>query len=305
MADRSTLLGLAAILLWSATVALARSLSERVGPLTAGAAVYLAAGLLLSGLAFLRVGSFAQVRRLPPLYLYGCGALFVIYTAALFLALGLSADRRQTLEVGLLNYLWPALTLLFSLPLLGKRAGALLIPGTILALLGVVLVVRPGDSLSWGSFARNARGNPAAYALGLGAAIAWALYSNLARRWGKGGGGSAVMVFALGAGALFLLLRPLFPEEGRWSPAAAAEAAFLSGGTALAYLFWDIAMRRGDLVLVASCSYLTPFFSTVVSCLYLGVLPGLGVWLGCLLIIAGSLVSWRSIAGREAPAGRG
>jgi drug/metabolite transporter (DMT)-like permease len=54
-------------------------------------------------------------------------------------------------------------------------------------------------------------------------------------------------------------------------------------------------MREGDVVLVASCSYLTPFLSTVVSCLYLRVLPGRSLWFGCLLIIAGSFWSWRSV----------
>jgi drug/metabolite transporter (DMT)-like permease len=81
-----------------------------------------------------------------------------------------------------------------------------------------------------------------------------------------------------------------------------AEVALLALGTALAYVFWDVAMRRGDIVLVASCSYLTPFFSTLVSCVYLGVLPGMGVWLGCLLIVAGSFWSWRSIVRRSAAA---
>ena len=36
--------GLGAILLWSATFAVARSLSEQIGPLTAGAAAYLIGG---------------------------------------------------------------------------------------------------------------------------------------------------------------------------------------------------------------------------------------------------------------------
>ena len=48
-------------------------------------------------------------------------------------------------------------------------------------------------------------------------------------------------------------------------------------------------------MLVASCSYLTPFFSTVVTCLYLRVQPGPTLWMGCGLIIAGSFLSWRSI----------
>lgn len=298
--DRNTILGLSAILLWSATVALARSLSEQIGPLTAGASVYLAAGSILGGHLLIRERSFKSLRELQRLHLFGCGALFLLYAGALFLALGLAANRHQAIEVGLLNYLWPALTLLFSLLLLGKRAGAGLAPATLLALVGVFLVLTPGTSISWGSFLANLQSNPAAYGLGLVAALSWALYSNLTRRWGEGAGGGAVLLFTLGTGVAFSLVRLFHSETGAWSLRAAAEVAVLALGTALGYVFWDLAMRRGDMVLVASCSYLTPFFSTLVSCVYLGVLPGIGVWLGCLLIVAGSFWSWRSIARRSA-----
>jgi len=300
--DRNTVLGLSAILLWSATVALARSISEEIGPLTAGAAVYLLAGLILGGHLLVREGSLRRLRELPRLHLFGCGALFLIYTGALFLALGLSANRRQAIEVGLLNYLWPALTLLFSLPLLGKRAGVGLVPATLLALLGVFLVLTPGTSISWRFFLANLQSNPVAYGLGLVAAVSWALYSNLTRRWGESGSGGAVLLFTLGTGVGFSMVRLFRPETGAWSLRVAAEVAVLALGTALAYVFWDLAMSRGDMVLVASCSYLTPFFSTLVSCVYLGIVPGIGVWLGCLLIVAGSFWSWRSIARHSAAA---
>ena len=121
--ERSTLLGIAAILLWSGTVALARSIAERLGPLTAGAAVYLAAAGFLGLHFWWTERSFGRLARLSRRYVIGCGALFVLYTVALFLALGLAADRRQTVEVGLLNYLWPTLTILLALLLLGRRAG--------------------------------------------------------------------------------------------------------------------------------------------------------------------------------------
>ena len=293
--DRNTIRGLSAILLWSATVALARRIAEQVGPLTAGAAVYATAGLFLGGHLLVRERSLKKLRSLPRLHLFGCGALFLIYTVALFLGLGLAANRHQAIEVALLNYLWPALTLLFSLPLLGKRAGAGLVPATLLALFGVFLVLTPGASFSWRSFLANLSSNPAAYALGLTAAVSWALYSNLTRRWGEDASSNAVLLFTLGTGAAFWLVRFFHPEPGAWTARAAAEAALLALGTGLAYLLWDIAMRRGDLVLVASCSYLTPFLSTLVSCVYLGVLPEAGVWLGSLLIVAGSFWSWRSI----------
>jgi drug/metabolite transporter (DMT)-like permease len=293
--DRNTILGLSAILLWSATVAVARSISERIGPLTAGASVYLTAGVLLGGDLFLKGRSFTNLQKLPRKYVVGCGTLFVLYTITLFLALGLAVNRHQTIEVGLLNYLWPALTILFSLVILGKRAGVGLIPGTLVALGGVFLVLTQGTSVSWGSFSTNVLSNPLAYGLGGLAAIAWALYSNLTRRWGEPNSSGAVLLFTLSTGMAFWLIRLLRPEGGTWGVRVVAEVAFLALATALAYVFWDIAMREGDLVLVASCSYLTPFFSTVVSCIYLRVWPGPSLWLGCLLIIAGSFLSWRSI----------
>jgi len=293
--DRNTILGLFAILLWSATVALARSISERIGPAAAGASVYLTAAGLLGGHLLLRERSFHILRKLPPNYAVGCGGLFVLYTMTLFLALGLAADRHQTIEVGLLNYLWPALTLLFSLGILGNRASIGLIPGTLLALCGVFLVLTQGTSISWNSFSGNVSSNPVAYGLGVLAAVTWGLYSNLTRRWGGSNSSGAVLLFVLATGMMFWLLRLFHPEQGNWGIRVLAEIAFLALATALAYVFWDIAMREGDVLLVASCSYLTPFLSTGVSCVYLRVWPSPSLWLGCLLIIAGSFWSWRSI----------
>jgi drug/metabolite transporter (DMT)-like permease len=293
--DRNTLLGLSAILLWSSTVALARSISEQLGPLTAGSSVYLTAGLFLTGYGFLKERSFKTLRTLPRKYVYGCGVLFLIYTTSLFLALGFAENRGQTIEVGLLNYLWPAFTILFSLPILGNKATLWLIPGTLLALFGVFLVLTHETAVSWSSLSTNLSTNPIAYGLGFLAAVSWGLYSNLARRWGDPNSSGAVQLFTLCTGITFWLISLLWPETGVWSVRTLIEVAFLGLATALAYVFWDMSMRAGDMVLVAASSYLTPLFSTIVSCIYLGVRPGLGLWLGCAIIIAGSFLSWLSI----------
>jgi len=293
--NSSTLAGLLAILLWSSTVALGRRISEGLGPLTAGATTYLTASVFLAAILLLKERSFRKLGQLPRRYVLGCGALFVLYTLALFVALGRAADRSQTMEVGLLNYLWPALTILFSLWLVGNRASFGLIPGTLLALLGVVLVLTQGAAFSWATFVANVLRNPLAYGLALVAAVSWGLYSNLARRWGTADSEGAVLVFTLATGIAFALLRVWRPEAGVVNPRVIAEVAFLAAATALGYLFWDIAMRRGNQMLVAACSYLTPFFSTVVSSLYLHVVPAASLWLGCALIIAGSVLSWRSV----------
>lgn len=293
--DGNTILGLLAVLLWSSTVALGRSIAEQVGPLTAGASVYLTGGLVLAVSLAFREESLSRLRSLPRAYLLGCGALFLAYTLALYLALGLARGREQAIEVGLVNYLWPALTILLSLVILSKRARVGLLPGTVLALLGVVLVLTHGGSVSWQLLSENLAGNPVPYALGLAAALSWALYSNLTRRWTEPGSGGGVPLFVMATGLVFLLVRLLYPEDGEWSAHVIIEIAFLGVATALAYLFWDVAMRKGDVVLVASFSYLTPFLATAAGCAYLWVRPGVKLWVGCLLIIGGSFLSWRSI----------
>jgi len=292
--DGNTLSGFAAILLWSTTIAFIRSLSEQVGPVTAAAAVYLIGGIF--GLTRLVGGRthLQKIRKLPGRYWIGCGLLFILYMLALYWAVGKAHDRQQVLEVGLLNYLWPALTLLFSLFILGKKARPLLLPGTLFALVGIFLVIGQGAFISWVSLSRNLLANPSAYSLGLAAAFSWALYSNLTRRW-AGCGGGGVEIFIPATGIVFLILRIFSPEGGSWTLQAAGEAAFLGVATFVAYLLWDKAMREGDLVLVAAFSYLTPLFSTLVSCFYLGITASLSLWIGCLLIVAGSILSWISI----------
>ena len=90
------------------------------GPLTAGAAVYLLGG----SLSVVRLFSTSRRSRFTGqhrLYLLGCGALFVFYTVAVYLAVGLCRDREQLLEIALVNYLWPALTMVLSIPILRKN----------------------------------------------------------------------------------------------------------------------------------------------------------------------------------------
>lgn len=299
----STGSGLGAILLWSVTFAFARSLSEKVGPLTAGAAAYLIGGLF----CMLRLGCspkpLTRLFRLPRAYLFGCGSLFIINTTTTYLAVGRARDREQLLEIALVNYLWPALTILFSLPLLKKRCSFRLLPGTALALTGVFLVMTQGAGFSWVSLREHLQVNPGAYALAMAAAVSWALYSNLARRWSGPESGGAVELFLPATGLVLLALRLATTEPANWTGQAIGEASGLAAVTGLAYVLWDFAMRKGNLLLVAACSYFTPLLSTVVSCIYLKVSPGPKLWIGCLLLVSGSIITWSSVSERLLPNG--
>lgn len=263
--------------------------------MTAGTAVYLIGGVLC---LLVSPSPWRRAWQLPRKYLLGCGFLFAFYTATIYLAVGSCRDRQQVLEIALVNYLWPTLTILFSIPLLKHRASLWLWPGTILALAGVFLVMTQGAEVSWHSIATHLQTNPFAYGLALAAAVSWGLYSNLTRLWSEPNSNGAVDIFMVVTGVILLGMRLLTTEPTLWSTRAAGEAAGLAAVTTIAYFLWDIAMRRGNLALVAACSYFTPLLSTIVSCLYLKVPPGGRLWTGCLLLVAGSIISWLSLSNR-------
>ena len=295
--------GLLAIVLWSGTFALARSLSEKVGSLSGGAAVYLI-GAVLCLCWLLGKQEWAGFHRLSLRYLAGCGSLFALYTVVIYASVGLAANHPQLLEVALLNYLWPTLTVLLSLWVRKRAPHPLLWPATALALVGVFLVMTQGAQLSLTSFLDHVRSNPAAYGLAVVGAFAWAAYSNLAWFWSGENTTGAMVVFMLASGVALWVLQHFFGEATRWSGPAVLEALALGAITATAYALWDAAMRKGNLPLVAVCSYFTPLLSTLVSCLYLGVKPGTKLWVGCSLLVAGSIASWLALEhwGRK-PAG--
>jgi drug/metabolite transporter (DMT)-like permease len=293
--QRSTLLGLVAILLWSTTIAFSRTLTEQLGTFTAAAFIYTLAGLV--GLLYtgLRPGALSGLRHLPRLYLFGCGALFVAYIATLYLAIGTSATRVQVLVVGLINYLWPGLSLVFSIPILGRRARPALPLGILLAFAGIWIATTGADSLSILAIKQEQQ-NLLPYGLALFAAVCWGLYSNLSRRWAGENDGGAVPLFLLASGILLGAFRLFSPEITHWSPAASFELAYMAilPGM-LAYVLWDIAVRKGEIILVASLSYLTPLLSTVFSTIILNVQPGVSLWLGAVLVIIGAVLCKVSI----------
>jgi len=293
--NTATWQGVVAVLLWSLTLGLSRSLSERLGPMTAAVAVYLVAG----GFGLARRAVRGRLGR--PYEPGGAGrfllsgVLFVGYMLALYLAVGGAVSRTQALEVGLLNYLWPVFTLLGTVLFLGKKSrGSRLAVGTLLALSGIALTLAPSGAVPFADAARA----PHVLLLGLLAALSWAAYSILVRRFTEAGGGTGAgaVEWYLAAVALTLLVPALLADEPKaFSPAAIAEIAMLGMSTSIAYGFWENAMGRGRITVVVTFSYLTPLFSTLFSSAYLAVLPPASLWLGCVLLIAGSVVSWTSI----------
>ena len=122
--QKATLTGLTAIILWSTMVGLMRSVSEGLGPVGGAALVFTFSGLLL----IFTVG-FPNLRRIRRRYLLAGSALFVSYEICLALALGYAVNRQQAIEVGMVNYLWPSLTILFAMAFNGQKSCWPVLPG--------------------------------------------------------------------------------------------------------------------------------------------------------------------------------
>jgi len=292
----STALGLMAIVFWSTTFAVSRSLAEEIGVLTAGAGMCLGGGVLGCIYITLIQRRTAAVFRLPLAYLLGCGLLLVAYMVCLFLSIGLAASRQQTVEVGIINYLWPGLTLAFAVPILRTKVRWSFFVGIAMAAAGAALAPLRLGEYSGDALLENLDANPLPYALALAGAIVWALYSVLSRRWAGGAEGGAVPLFMLAAGAVLASLSFAFPHTAAWTGRAVAELAFMAVFPVMtAYAFWDRAMRQGNVTLVAVLSYLAPLLSTALSALYLRVELGWNLWLACGLIVAGAALAQASV----------
>lgn len=286
--------GILAILLWSATVGLFRSIGEALGPVGGPAIIFTVSGVLV--VLFLGVPAMRSINRT---YLLGGGLLFVAYEVCLALSIGYAHDRIQAMEVGMINYLWPSLTMLFAVLL--RQTGAslmLLAPGIVLAFLGIVAVMKGNEPLSPGRLAENPAANPLAYALAFLAAFLWAAYSVLARRYGNGK--SPVGLFLLTTAGL-LWLRYFLSEQPpmHFSASALSEAALLGIFTATAYSAWNFGIQRGSIGLLAALSYFTPVLSSCLASAWLAVSPPWTFWLGVALVTLGSLLSWGATRARR------
>ena len=106
-------------------------------------------------------------------WLLGVGGLFG-YHALYFAALQLAPPA----EANLVNYLWPLLIVLLAAPLAGERLGWSHILGAVLGFSGVAL-------LAFGRGLHFTGDHLSGYALALGCAVTWSLYSVLSRRFGE------------------------------------------------------------------------------------------------------------------------
>ncbi|WP_082669085.1 aromatic amino acid DMT transporter YddG [Pseudoalteromonas rubra] len=281
-----TLAGVAAILLWSAVMGLVRAVTEMLGPIGGAASIYTVASVFL-----IAVMGVPKLRLYSLRYLLIGGSLFVAYEICLALALAMANSRQQAVEMLVINYLWPALTVLMAVLSSGKPCSKWVYPGILLAFLGVAWSITGEQGLTWQQITTNVATNPVTYAMALVGAFLWALYCTLTKRIGNGQ--NAITLFFMMT-AVSLWLKFALSNERMMVFDAESSGLLLLTGIALGsgYALWNYAIIGGNMVLLATLSYFTPVLSTALSSLILGLVLSQSFVQGVFMVTTGSLLCW-------------
>lgn len=201
----ATLIGLIAPFMWGASVSLVRTIAENFGIAQGQCLLYIVAATAL----FFLIG-FPKFDRIPLQYKTIGLATANLSSITFCLSLYFSNGGTQTMEVGMVNYLWPTLTIVFAILFNGQKARWWIAPGALLSFCGIYWILGNGH-IAVDAFIEHIKINPISYFLALMAAVTWAGFSSMTRAWSKGENMSTVILF-------LTLLSSV--HSGRWALAA-------------------------------------------------------------------------------------
>lgn len=275
-----------AILLWGCLVGLTRSVAEQFGAVGGAALIYTVASVLL----YFTFG-VPKLKGLGWKYIIIGGGLFAAYEVFFSLALGLANDRHQTIEMALINYLWPSLTVLLAVFVTSKKVSRLIYPCILVSFFGVVWSLLGDEGISLSKLLSNISTNPIAYFLAFSGAFIWAIYCVVTKRLSNGKN-AITLFFVFTAIALWLHYfssdQPAIVFTVESSISLLITAAVMGSG----YALWNIAIIGGNMLFLATLSYFTPILSTLFSVLILGISISATFWQGVLLVTLGSILCW-------------
>lgn len=280
-----TKLGLTAFF-WALMFHLGKYTVGFMSPESIGGWRFLLAGIVLLPLVQLREGlDWAGLRRnaLPLLVMatVGIGG----FNLSLFYGLRHTSPVNGALIIALC----PALIALFSALLTGERISGRQVAGLGLGLAGVATVVSHGSlrALLALSFQRGDL-------LVLLAALCWAVYSTIPRRFIKGLAPLQITAGSIGMGGVLISLVANVTEPDFWSlpplPVMAAIGVMSLLGSVLAYLWWNDGVRQVGPAKAAIFMNLVPVFATLIG-VVLGQQIVLSQLAGAVLVVGGVLYS--------------
>jgi len=275
---RATLIGLSAILMWSALAVLTIG-SAPVPPFLLNAICFGIGGLI--GLIWTARRGFHVLAQVSwRVYVFGTVGLFG-YHFLYFTAFRLGPNA----TTGLIAYLWPLFIVMMSGLLPSEQLRARHILGAAVALAGAALIV-----LGQGSGGANMP----ALILAFVCAVTWAGYSVISRRLGDVPTES-VTVFCL-ATAVLSGLAHLAIEQTVWPVGMGGWASVLAlgiGPVGIAFFTWDLGMKKGNIQFLGVASYAAPLLSTLALVVSGNTDASPSLWIAALLIAGGAALAAR------------
>ncbi len=286
----ATLIGFSAILQWSTIVGLLKKISASIGPDYAVTFMYSFSAVIL--LLLFRI---PNLKAIPKGYLIGGTALFLVYELCFSYAIALAQTPQQAIEVSLVNYLWPSLTIIMLIFFKELNFNIFAAFGLCISLCGIVIIQAGNGAFSWTSVLQNISANPISYFLAFVGALLWALYCVLTKKYSQGHNPIALFFIAI---TLVLWLKMLLSGQIEQFPSIHLNIlpymVAVSIVTALGYAAWNIGIIKGNITLLVTLSYFSPLISSVFSMLILQTQLSVSFWNGACLVTLGSFICWIS-----------
>ena len=284
---QATLIGLFAPVCWGMSVSLVRGIAEGFGMAQGQFLLYCVATVCV----YLIV-RFPNFKKMDRRYLWIGIPTANLSSLSFCLAIFTSSGGAQTMEVGMVNYLWPSLTILFAVLFNKVRTRWWLYPGLVVAFSGIVMILSGDKGFSLAEFAGRFAQNPISYIFALTAAVTWAGYSSMTRAWG-GTNNPTTIIFLIDT-AIFGVFWLLGIGSAPVAASAHGLMSVVFGGFAvgMAYVAWTLGMSRGSITILAAASYFTPVLSCLFATFWIDAQLDSGFWSGVALVVAGSLLCW-------------
>ena len=270
--------GISALFLWAST-ALFLSYCNSVPPL-----LLTALSLLIGFFTFLIIW-IVQKEKIVKNFQFP----FIIILLAVFgiggyrLLYFLSMHFVPVIEASLINYLWPAMIVLFSHFLPNEKLKWFHIVGTIIGFTGVCVLLSPDMNFLTGfSFG---------HILALLAALTWSIYSVISKKT-KRYSSKVVPISFFISGTVFLTIS-YFSESWHNSISTThyVPILFLGIASGVGYFLWDIGMKHGNIKLLGIGSFFVPLISTLLLILFNKAEPEGHILIATALIVFSAIIA--------------
>ena len=296
--QKATCVGLTAPIFWGTCVGLIRIITEEFS-LSAGLTI-----LYGTTVAYLLcVLGFPKIKKMSLKYLF-FGIPLANLCALLFcVSMFLCQNERQTVEVGMVNYMWPCLVVFLSIFVNKEKMRWWIYPAMAISFIGIAIVLGGEKGLDAESIVQNVSSNPAPYVLAFFGALSWGMFSNLTKRWHETEN-PTVLIFAID----FVIFGTLW-ACGYGSISHVSTAGWISvflGAITIGsgYAAWNYGVEYGNMNVLAIASYFTPVLSCIFASLWIGAPLGANLLIGVSILILGSILSNSARRSRLQPARR-